>query len=116
MDSQKSPLISNDIRSAVSRSAEQAAVSVHDAIDTVSDSAPPAVDRMASGAHVAVDRVADVAMRAAKTIGSTGEQLKSAQQRLVGGTRGYAQEHPLVLLGVVFAAGFIASRLLLRSR
>ena len=116
MDSQNSPSIGNDVRSAVVRNVDQATVGAHDTINAVSDATRPAVDRMASGAHVVVDRVAGVALHAAETIGSKGEQLKSAQQRLVGGTRGYMQEHPLALLGIVFVAGFVASRLMMSSR
>jgi hypothetical protein len=112
MDSQNSPSIGNEARSAVVRNVDQATVGVHDTINAVSDATRPAVDRMATGAHVVVDRVAGVAMHAAETIGSKGEQLKSAQQRLVGGTRGYMQENPLALLGIVFVAGFVASRLM----
>ena len=112
MDSQNSPAIDNDVRSALARNVEQTTVSAHDTINAVSDATRPALDRMASSAHVVVDRVAGVATHAAETIGSRGEQLKSAQQRLVGGTRSYAQQHPMALLGIVFVAGFVASRLM----
>jgi len=110
MDSQNSPSIGNDVRTPVVRNVDTN-VGVHDTINSVSDASRPALDRVASGAHVVVDRVAGVAMHAAETIGSKGEQLKSAQQRLVGGTRGYMQQHPLALLGIVFVAGFVAGRL-----
>jgi hypothetical protein len=99
------------IGSDVARSVDEAAIGARDAINSVADATRPAVERIASGAHTVVDKVADVATQAVATLDAKNELLKSAQERLVGGTRGYLREHPIALLGIVFAAGFIASRL-----
>jgi ElaB/YqjD/DUF883 family membrane-anchored ribosome-binding protein len=84
----------------------------HDTITSVSDSARPAVDRMESSAHDVVDRVAGVATQTAETLGIKGEQLKSAQRRLMESARDYVREHPVASLGMAVATGYVLSRLL----
>jgi ElaB/YqjD/DUF883 family membrane-anchored ribosome-binding protein len=101
-----------DIRSTLVRGVDQATFGAHESIDSVSDAARPAVERIATTAHVVVDRVAGVATQAAETLGNKSEQIRSAQDRLVGDARGYLREHPIALLGIAFAAGYVVSRLL----
>ena len=101
-----------DLKSTLTRGVEQVKAGAHEKIDSVSDAAKPAVDRMATSAHVAVDKVAGVASQAAETLGIRGEQIKSAQEKLVESAREYMHEHPVATLGIAVAAGFVLSRLL----
>lgn len=112
MSSQATVSTSNDMGAALARGVDDAVVGAHDTINAVSDAARPAVERMATSAHVVVDRVAGVAAQAAETLGVKGEQLKSAQERLVDVARGYLREHPVASLGIAMAAGYALSRLL----
>ena len=100
-----------DTRSTLARGVDQAASSAHDTINSVSEATPPMVERMASNAHVVVDRVAGAATQATETLGKTGEQIKSAQDRLTVDARGYVRRHPIAVIGVAFAAGYVLSRL-----
>jgi ElaB/YqjD/DUF883 family membrane-anchored ribosome-binding protein len=59
-----------------------------------------------------VDRVAGAATQAAETLGVKGEQIKTAQQKVVEGAREYMNEHPVATLGAAVAVGFVLSRLL----
>lgn len=94
------------------RGVSHVTVGAHDTITSVSDAAGPAVERVASGAHQVVDRVAGVATRAAETLGVKGEQLKSAEKKLMEGAREYVNQHPVASLGIAMAAGYLLSRLL----
>lgn len=102
----------NDVRGTLARGVDHAAMGAHETITAVSDSARPAVNRMASSAHDVVDRVAGVATHTAETLGIKGEQLKSAQKRLMEGARDYVREHPVASLGIAVATGYLLSRLL----
>ena len=101
-----------DTRSSLVRGVDQATAGAHDKINSVSDAARPAVERMATSAHEAVDKVAGVATQAAETLGVKGEQIKTAQDKLIESAREYMREHPVATLGVAVAAGFVLSRLL----
>jgi ElaB/YqjD/DUF883 family membrane-anchored ribosome-binding protein len=102
----------NDVKSTLERGVDKAAMGIHDTITSVSDSARPAVDRMESSAHDVVDRAAGVASHTAATLGIKGEQLKSAQKRLMENARDYVREHPVASLGIAVATGYVLSRLL----
>lgn len=102
----------NEHRGMLARGVDQAASGVHDTINSVSDSARPAVDRMASSAHEVVNRVAGVASQTAETLGLKGEQLNSAQKRLMASAGEYMREHPVASIGIAVATGYLLSRLL----
>jgi len=102
----------SDLKSTLVRGVDQATAGAHEKINSVSEAAKPAVDRMATSAHEAVDKVAGVASHAAETLGVRGEQIKSAQDKLVESAREYMHEHPVATLGIAVAAGFVLSRLL----
>lgn len=101
-----------DIRNTLVRGVDQATAGAHDKITSATEAARPAVDRIASSAHEVVDRVAGVATQAADTLGIKGDQIKSAQEKLVESAREYMREHPVATLSVAVAAGFVLSRLL----
>jgi ElaB/YqjD/DUF883 family membrane-anchored ribosome-binding protein len=101
-----------DIRNTLVRGVDQAMAGAHETINTVSEAARPTVDRIATSAHEAVDKVAGVAAHAAEALGVKGDQIKSAEQKLVESAREYMREHPVATLGVAVAAGFVLSRLL----
>jgi ElaB/YqjD/DUF883 family membrane-anchored ribosome-binding protein len=101
-----------DIRSTLVRGVDQATAGAHETINTVSEAARPAVDRMATSAHEAVDKVAGVAAHAAEALGVKGDQIKTAEEKLVESAREYMRQHPVATLGVAVAAGFVLSRLL----
>ena len=112
MDATGKGVAGGDLKSTLVRGVDQVTAGAHDKINTVSDAAKPAVDRIASSAHEAVDKVAGVATQAAETLGVRGEQIKSAQEKLVESAREYMHEHPVATLGIAVAAGFVLSRLL----
>ena len=91
---------------------DQAASSVHKAIDKASDAARPAVDQIAAGVHTAVDKIAGAATQAAETLEVKGGQLKEAQTRFTESCSTYVRENPIASLGIALSAGFLLSRLL----
>ena len=103
---------SNELQPTLTRGVERASGGAHEAIDSVTDAARPAVDKIAAGAHQAVDKVAGVATQAAETLGVTGDELKSAGDRLVDHARQYMNEHPVAALGLAVGAGYVLSKLL----
>ena len=109
----KETVITNDkdSRGALMRGVDQATVGAHDTITSASDAARPAVDRIAAGAHQIVDKVAGVAAEAAETLGAKGEQLKSAEKKMAETAREYIREHPVAVLGIAVATGYLLSRL-----
>lgn len=102
---------SNDSRGTLVRGIDQATVGAHDGINSMSDVARPAVDRLANSAHNVVDQVAGVATQAAETLGVKGDQLKTAEEKLVESAREYLREHPVASLSVAMATGYVLSRL-----
>lgn len=94
------------------RTVDQASTGVHDATSKASDAARPVLDRIAAGAHQAVDKIAAAAGQAAETLGAKSEQLANAQAKGMEQARGYIREHPVMVLGIAIAAGFVLSRLL----
>lgn len=69
------------------------------------------IDKASHSAHEAVDKMANATNKAAEAIGEKGDQLKSAEQRLMENCRGYFRNNPLSSLGLAVAAGFFLSRL-----
>jgi ElaB/YqjD/DUF883 family membrane-anchored ribosome-binding protein len=96
---------------ALDRAVDRASVGAHQTIDSISSSGKPAVDRLAARAHEAVDRVSSVAGRAVESLGTGGDQLSAAEQKLVAGTRKYVQENPVTSVGIAIATGYFLSRL-----
>jgi ElaB/YqjD/DUF883 family membrane-anchored ribosome-binding protein len=70
------------------------------------------IDNVSHSAHEAVDKIASATSQAAEAIGEKGDQLKSAEQRMVNQCRGYIHDNPITSLGIAAAAGFLLSRLL----
>ena len=101
-----------DGNGALKRGIRQAESGVHSTIDKAAEAARPAVDRVASSAHRAVDEVANIAGHAAETVSEKGEQLKDAQEQMVGYSREYMRKHPIASLGIAVAAGFLLSRII----
>ncbi len=114
MDAQEKNITvtTGDLRNTLVRGVDQATAGAHDKITSATDAARPAVDRLAASAHDVVDKVAGVATQAAETLGVRGEQIKTAQDKLVESAREYMREHPVATLSVAVAAGFVLSRLL----
>jgi ElaB protein len=101
-----------EMRDTLVRGVGRATAGAHERIDQAQEAARPAVDRMAANAHEVVDRVAGAATQAAETLGVKGDQIKTAQDKLVESAREYMHEHPVATLGAAVAVGFVLSRLL----
>ena len=101
-----------DLRETLKRGVGRASAGAHEKIDQAQQAAHPRVDRAAANAHEMVDRVAGAATQAAETLGVKGEQIKTAQDKIVEGAREYMNEHPVATLGAAVAVGFVLSRLL----
>ncbi|MDI1230280.1 MAG: DUF883 domain-containing protein [Methylobacter sp.] len=69
------------------------------------------IDNVSHSAHEAVDKIASATNQAAEALGEKGEQLKNAEQQLMGNCRGYVRDHPIMSLGIAVAGGFVLSRL-----
>ncbi|CAG1022237.1 DUF883 domain-containing protein [Methylomonas sp. LL1] len=70
------------------------------------------VEKASNFAHESVDKIARVSNQAADALEEKGQQLKSAEQRLMKNCQGYVRDNPVSSLGIAVAAGFILSRLL----
>lgn len=101
-----------DLRETLKRSVGRASTGAHEKIDQAQQAAHPRVDQAAANAHDVVDRVAGAANQAAETLGVRGQQIKTAQDKIVEGAREYMNEHPVATLGAAVAVGFVLSRLL----
>jgi ElaB/YqjD/DUF883 family membrane-anchored ribosome-binding protein len=97
-----------------------AQVAAHKAFDSTmnhtADTLRPALDQLMASLHGAVDRLNHVASQTAEQLAHSGERIKDAQQRVVGGARSYVRTQPLTTVGVAVAAGFLLSWALLRQR
>ncbi|MEQ1528933.1 MAG: DUF883 domain-containing protein [Methylococcales bacterium] len=72
------------------------------------------MDKLSNSAHEAFDKIVSVSNQAKEALGDTGQELKSAEQKLVKNCRSYVHDNPLTSLGIATAAGFLLSRLLSR--
>lgn len=70
------------------------------------------IDKASHSAHEVVDKIANATSQAAEAMGEKGDQLKSAEQRMMNQCRGYVHDNPITSLGIAVAAGFLLSRLL----
>jgi ElaB/YqjD/DUF883 family membrane-anchored ribosome-binding protein len=78
-----------------------------DTRDKVSDY----VDDAADYVHGATDYVQKSATKAAEALGEKGEQLLSAEQKLMKNGRSYVRDHPLKSVGIALVAGYVLTRL-----
>lgn len=62
--------------------------------------------------HEAVDKIASATSQAADAVGEKGEQLKSAERKLMKNCHHYVRDNPVTSLGIAVAGGFLLSRLL----
>lgn len=69
------------------------------------------VDKASNFAHETVDKIASASNQAADAL-EKGQQLKSAEQRMIKNCQGYIRDNPVTSLGIAVAAGFLLSRLL----
>lgn len=70
------------------------------------------VDKASNFAHETVDKIASASNQAADALEEKGQQLKSAEQRMIKNCQGYIRDNPVTSLGIAVAAGFLLSRLL----
>ncbi|MDT4328459.1 DUF883 family protein [Methylomonas sp. MED-D] len=70
------------------------------------------IDKASNYAHEAVDMIANASNQAAETLDQKGEQLKTAEQRIVKNCQVYIRDNPVTALGIAVAGGFLLSRLL----
>ena len=96
--------------SSVQRKAGHAHQLVDEAARSANDKAAPVIDRAAQAAHQAVDKVAGVAGPAVEWANQSADQIRQQQVALLGSTRGYIRERPLVVLAAAIAAGFLIGR------
>jgi ElaB/YqjD/DUF883 family membrane-anchored ribosome-binding protein len=73
---------------------------VNKVADTVSDLAEEAIDKTAKATQQAADRLVE-----------TGDQLKSAEQRLIKETSKYIRDNPITSVGIAVGVGFLLSKL-----
>ncbi len=104
---------SNDPEGALNRASSGA----HTAVDSIAGDADhmarkakPAIDQVATIAHHAVDNAAEAVAPTANWLFDKGENLHSAQKKLVADSRSYVSNNPLKSVGVAVAAGFLFSR------
>jgi ElaB/YqjD/DUF883 family membrane-anchored ribosome-binding protein len=93
----------------------QAASTMHDKIDKVSEAARPVVDRVTSSAHDAVETIANKASQAADTLEQKAGEYKEMQAKFMESCTSYVQTHPMAALGIAVAAGFLISKMMSSS-
>ena len=72
---------------------------VNKVIDTVSDLAEEAVDKTTRATNQAADKPVE-----------KGDQLRSAEQRLLKETSDYVRDNPLTSVGIAIGVGFLLSK------
>ena len=77
----------------------------------MAEKAASGIERLTSGAHATVDRVAEKASTAAARLGSTGDQLMVAQDRLMKPARERVRRYPIVAIGIAIGVGLLLSRM-----
>lgn len=90
----------------------QAASTMHEKIDKVTEAARPAVDRVASSAHDAVENLSGMASQAAETLEQKAGEYKEMQAKFMESCTTYVQTHPMAAMGIAIAAGFLLSKML----
>lgn len=103
---------SNDTHKALGNNGDSGNAGAHAKINKVSVAAHTAVDSLSAGAHQGFDKALVVASQAAETFEAKRAELKVAQEKLIGISRGYVQQNPLTSLGIAAAVGYVLSRLL----
>ncbi len=81
-------------------------------IHQASAAAHPVIDQLSAKAHDTVDKLASAASHSAETLDSQTDQLAASSQRLRHDVSVQLQRHPMAVLGVAVASGFILSWLL----
>ena len=95
----------------------EAASSLHGAVDKVAGAADdavrkvtPAIDRAAELAHQTVDKVAGVAAPTAAWLNEQSNSLNATQRTVAAATAQYIAAHPWKSIGFALAAGFFVGR------
>jgi ElaB/YqjD/DUF883 family membrane-anchored ribosome-binding protein len=70
------------------------------------------IEKATNSAHETVDKIANVSNQAVDALGEKGEQLKKAEEQMLGNCRSYIHDNPITSLGIAVAAGFLLSRIL----
>lgn len=97
--------------STVERTASQAHDAVNAAAAKANEQVAPVIDRVARAAHRTVDRAAQAARPTADWLNQNAGQWRQQQRRILDRCRGHIRERPLVSIGIVLAAGYLAGRL-----
>lgn len=69
-------------------------------------------ERFAESGHRTVDRLADKLKAGEDRLAQTSDQIRHQSERSVRQVRSYVEQHPIVSLGVAFAAGAVLSTLM----
>lgn len=69
-------------------------------------------EKVSDTAREAFDKIADATSHTVDMLSDTGEQLLTAEQRMVRDCRRCVREHPLASIGLALAAGLVVSRML----
>lgn len=82
------------------------------AIEQASAAAHPIIDQLSAKAHDTVDKLANAASHSAERLDEQTDQLAATSQRLRHNVGEQLQRHPMAVLGVAIASGFILSWML----
>lgn len=91
---------------------DNAVSSANSAIDDVADKVKPIIGRVAETAHHAVDKAVGMAEVPAEWLARKSDDLKGAQDRVLGDARGYVLANPLKAVGIALVAGVLIGRIL----
>lgn len=69
-------------------------------------------EKVSDSAHAAFDKISDATSHTIEAISETGEDLLTAEQRMVRDCRRCVREHPLTSIGLALAAGLVIGRML----
>jgi len=79
-------------------------------VDTVSDFAQETVDKATKVTNEAIGKASKGSQQAVDKIGKKGEQLRTAEQRLLKATSAYVRNNPITSVGIAIGAGFLLSK------
>jgi ElaB/YqjD/DUF883 family membrane-anchored ribosome-binding protein len=72
------------------------------------------LDRTSEYVHEATDKIASATNEAIEVLGEKGEQLLSAEQKLMKSCGKYVRANPVTSIGIMIAVGFVLAGILSR--
>ncbi len=79
-------------------------------VETVTDFTNGTVDKASKATNEAVGKASKATREIADKMGEKGEQLRTAEQRLLKETTEYVRDNPITSVGIALGVGFLLSK------